>query len=187
MGPPKAIRGIHVLLKAFDLAAAQMENVTLVCLIRGGAEDELAAMERILKSLQQKGRVLAIKESLNRADIAAFTSACHAVVLPFLVVPSEIPLTVLEVLALGKPILVSKTGGTSEYVGDAGMVFPAGNAKALKNALIKTCNDREFYSRMCLAAKDKGKRQPTWQGVAEEFLKFVVPIVSNFQESSHIR
>jgi len=187
MGPPKAIRGIHVLLKAFDMAAAQMEDVALVCLIRGGAEDELEAMERTLNSLQQKGRVLVIKDSLNKADISAFIAACHAVVLPFLLVPSEIPLTVLEVLAMGKPVLISETGGTSEYVGDAGMVFPAGDAKALETALIKSCKDGAVYSRMCIAAKNKGKRQSTWQEVSEEFLKFVVPIVSNFQKSSHIR
>ena len=182
MGPPKAIRGIYVLLKAFELATNQIEKVKLVCLIRRGTADELATLDHTTNRLRQKGSVVIIKDNLNKADIEAFIEGCYAVVLPFLLIPSEIPLTVLEVLGLGKPILISETGGTSEYVGEAGITFPAYDTEALKNALIKVCSDEQLYSIVCKAAQDIAKRQPSWQEVTEEFLKFVVPIIANYKK-----
>jgi phosphatidylinositol alpha-1,6-mannosyltransferase len=179
MGQPRLIRGIGTLLKAFDMAAPKIVNVSIVCLIRGGTKQELSATYRTLDSLQHRSRVITISGELNRADIEAFIAGCHAVVLPFILVPSEIPLTILEVLALGKPILISETGGSSEYVGDAGMIFPACDKKGVENALIKACKDEGFYSKICRAAKDKSKRQPSWQKVVEDFLGFVMPIVSD--------
>lgn len=60
------------------------------------------------------------------------------------VVPSRFEgfgLTALEAMALGRAVVSSDAGGLPEVVGDAGILFPASDAKALAEALAELISD----------------------------------------------
>jgi glycosyltransferase involved in cell wall biosynthesis len=67
-----------------------------------------------------------------------------------IVVPSEwyenCPMSVLEAMALGKPVVASDIGGIPELVmhGETGLLFPPGDRDALKNCLSRLMNDSDL-------------------------------------------
>lgn len=71
-----------------------------------------------------------------------------------LVVPStwyeNTPFVVLEAFAAGVPCITSDLGGLSEIVRDGhnGLLFPAGNAKALANAIERIVTEPGLYERL---------------------------------------
>ena len=76
-------------------------------------------------------RIVCVWQSVGRADLDAFLEACYAVVLPFLLVPSEIPLAIIEAAGHRKPVITTGPGGTADFVREFGLAVPAGHSKAL--------------------------------------------------------
>ncbi len=166
MGPPSGIRGIYELLEAFDRFADRRTDVCLVCLFRSDRPLEEARIARVMKSMRNSDRVWAKWESVDRDTLTAFVSACHAVVLPFVAVPSEIPLAVIEVMRYGKPVVTTMTGGTGEYVSAFGEVSPLGDISALANSMDKLINNDTYYQACCRKAKENYEKHPLWEQVA---------------------
>lgn len=180
LGPPKAIRGIYSLLKAFDRAASYNDNIMLVCLMRHDNGSEWKKLQGKTKILLNKDKVLIIDDKLSRDDLACFIQASHAVVLPFLLVPSEIPLAVIEALAHGKPVIVSETGGTSGFASQAGIVVYPNNIDSLSQAIQKMTCDNKFYSSLINSTKRAVKLLPAWNILAKQYLDFTTRIL-NYQ------
>jgi glycosyltransferase involved in cell wall biosynthesis len=62
---------------------------------------------------------------------------------------------VLEAMAAGVPCVVSDGPGNPEAVGDAGVVFPAGDEQALQRALAELAADPDKRARLGAAARDR--------------------------------
>jgi glycosyltransferase involved in cell wall biosynthesis len=69
----------------------------------------------------------------SRETLARELAACTFVVLPSL--RESYSYVACEALAAGRPVLVSSDTGAAEVIGDAGIVFPRGNADALAAAM----------------------------------------------------
>lgn len=132
VGSPKAIRGFDVLLRAF---ASLPPSARLRILARGlepAAEGPLRAR---LALLGIADRVTLVGGWMSAADLVAEIQQAAAVVLPFVLVPSEIPVSVMEVVACGTPVVTTDIDGLPEAVGEAGVIVPPGDAQALSAAL----------------------------------------------------
>jgi glycosyltransferase involved in cell wall biosynthesis len=82
--------------------------------------------------------------------------------------------TVIESLALGTPVLVSRTGGLAELAGDGVTTFPAGEPQALA-ALIETrsVDNEETARRERASARHQYERQfssAVWLSATEKVL-----------------
>ncbi len=66
------------------------------------------------------------------------------------------PLTCLEAMACGKPVVVSDAGGLPEMVrdGDTGLVFPAGDAQALAASTARLCAQPALGAQLGRNARD---------------------------------
>lgn len=177
MGPSRAIRGIYVLLKAFDMAATAHDDISLVCLIRkdGSVHDEELSVA--IGKMKNRDRVIVVNDRLDSVDVSAFIQGCHAVVLPFLLVPAEIPLAVIEALSFSKPVLMSETGGTSQFVGKAGIIIQPNNVAALTRGIIDICTDNNRYVAMCVEAKSILESLPNWKRLAKDYIEFTQKII----------
>lgn len=173
MGPPTAIRGVYFLLEGFDRAADVLPNVLLVCLLRKGMrEAEALRMKRTVKELRHVDRVILIEENLTEEDIVAFIKGSRAVALPFLVVPSEIPLAVIESMILNKPVIITETGGTSEFIGGAGRKVLQNDLNGLSKSIVEVFSDEAGYQSMCEEAGKIIRKQPRWNQVAASLIDF---------------
>jgi glycosyltransferase involved in cell wall biosynthesis len=118
-------------------AAAGIPNATTLVAGDGPQNDELAAAgARMLGFRRDPERLLAA------ADV--------------LVMPSRhegLSFAVLEALAAGTPCVVSDGPGNPEAVGDAGIVFPAGDEAALRAALVRLAADPAERERRAAAGR----------------------------------
>lgn len=135
VGSPKVIRGFRLLIEAFG--SLDFDNAELRILARGAADKDMeiinALLDRYCKGCRQRVTVEggwidreALREEIRLADM---------VVLPFVLVPSELPVSVLECVACGTPVITTDIDGLPEAVGDAGMIVRSGSMRALLAAM----------------------------------------------------
>jgi polysaccharide biosynthesis protein PelF len=68
------------------------------------------------------------------------------------------PLTVLEAMACGKPIVATHAGGTKELLGDAGRIVPAQSSAALAAALVELLGHPDKRFKLGQKARERAKR-----------------------------
>ena len=166
-GAPAYIRGSHIALKAFDRIADKVPDVLLVMLMRKDVSSDFSDFDNLLDTIRHKERVLINYEKLGPAHLKAFFIDAYAVLLPFLLIPSEIPLTYFEVLECGTPIITFDNAGTTDYLNQALKIAERRSIKGFADAMLALCHSP--YARECLAesAKEIMKRHPSWNKSTE--------------------
>lgn len=169
-GSPAPLRGLHTLIEAFELARQQDNHLKLLILSRRHA-DELFEQETSLKTRlnrpEIKAHVNIISGYLEAEQLVSHVAACDVVALPFELVPSDAPLTVLEAQALGKPVVTTDIACLAELVaqGEGYLAEPA-NAQSLANALQQASN-RQNKGATSQAQAPLFER--TWQQMGQEW------------------
>ncbi len=176
-GPPQAIRGIGQVLSAFSRVARHHSSVRLVCLFRSDAGVDAARWKRRIAQLDCKDRVVCLWESVDPPDLVAFLKQCYAVLKPFLLIPSEIPLAVIEAAGFQKPVLTTGPGGTAEFAEKFGTTTSPGNSRALAQAMLQLLDNEQFYADKCKAAQEVYAAHPTWNEVSKLWISMAMKAV----------
>ncbi len=142
----------------------------LVCLFRSDPQTDIAAARQMVEDRLHDERIFCVWESVGKVDLNAFLEACHAVVLPFLLVPAEIPLAIIEAAGCQKPVITTGPGGTGDFVREFGLAVPAGRSHALADAMRRLLEDQQLYADKCAAARRMYAAHPTWDEVAQTWL-----------------
>ena len=146
-------KGLRTLLEAASLAP----DVPLRIVGNGPARGELEAF--------RAARQLRHVEFLGRLEGAELERVWGGAA--FTVVPSEwyenFPMTVLESMALAKPVLASALGGLEEMVadGDTGRLVPAGDPERLASAMRELMADRALLADMGRRARQHARAEWT--------------------------
>ena len=100
-----------------------------------------------------------------RDDVLRLVAACHGGVLPA-TKREGLPKTVIEAMALGLPVVVTRTGGRPELIvdGECGYVVAPGDPQALATALQRLADDPDRARQMGANARE---RLATQFGVAQ--------------------
>lgn len=173
MGAPAEARGSLQLLKAFDKYAEKNKEALLVFLMRTDNHSNYSSFERVLKSTKNRKQILVLKDKLSPADLKAYVETARAVILPFLVIPSEIPLTYFEVLSCGTPIITYKNGGTYDYVQNAVLACKPGSEKGLTKMMEILWNDDDLHQDLSEAAINLMEDHPKWEQIGEEWISVI--------------
>ncbi len=124
-------KGYDDLVRALALITRQVPH--LRCLIVGEAP-----RRRYLRRLYTLAERVAVRDKLilvgPQEDIPRFLNAMDVFVLPSLT--EGLPLTVLEAMAAGKPVVATAVGGIPEAVrhGETGFIVPPGDPRRLAEA-----------------------------------------------------
>lgn len=172
-GGPAPSRGGLELLRAFDLFADHVSDAKLVFLMRQDVRGEYKALFDALNIMRHKDKVLVLKDRLTVAQLKAFFEEAYAVVLPFLCIPAEIPITYYEVLSCGTPIVSFDNAGTTSYL-RCGLKL-AGKVSVHRLALVLTelwGNGKE-HDLLAAKALVVMANHPTWEKVGVEWMKVI--------------
>lgn len=146
------IKGVSVLLEAAALLAAACVAVRVIVAGDGPLAAELAARAR---ALADRCTIELVGEVRGEARDRLVASA-DVLVLPSLPVAggrSEgAPVTALEAMAAGVPVVASRTGGLAELPPDTVSLVPPGDAAALARSLARCLDDDALRSRQIEAA-----------------------------------
>lgn len=143
-------KGVPTLLKAFAAFVGSHPNYSKKLLLIGDGAwrlklEQLAAELGIFDKVEFAGKQTGnnLLEYVSKGKIA--------------IIPSEWeePMggVALEMLAAGKPVIVSQNGGLAECVGEAGLLFPNGDHKALQMKMEQLYQDEVLQNELKIEAK----------------------------------
>jgi glycosyltransferase involved in cell wall biosynthesis len=166
LGSAKKIRGYQLLLDALSKIVRD-SSIKLKILARGGNERFIENIRSELKRRNLSENVTIKGGWIQKDQIKKEIESSIAVVLPFVLVPSEIPVTVMECISCGTPVIVSNVDGLPEAVGKAGIIVPQGNTHQLAIAIKRIHLNHQLTSALkneCVKIKD---HMLSWQAVAK--------------------
>jgi glycosyltransferase involved in cell wall biosynthesis/predicted ATP-grasp superfamily ATP-dependent carboligase len=146
------VKGQTYLLKALPMVIKSFPDVT--CFIAGEGE--------LLDQLKAEAAELGIEEKVKflgfRDDIPELLQELDVFVLPSL--SEGLPLSALEAMAAGKPVVATDVGGTHEAVIDdhTGFLVPAADPKALSEKILCLLRNPELAKRFGEAGKKRVKQ-----------------------------
>jgi spore coat protein SA len=165
-------KGVHVLLDAMRIL--ENKKINAKCKIVGGARFGSSKSTGYVRKLHRRksnntefvgyksGDGLA--ELLRSADIFCCPSIWND---PF-------PMSLLEAMASGLPVVASKTGGIPEQLAHGGGVLvPPNNPEALAAALEKLVNDVPYREKLSERALVSFKEHFFWSGVRQQYEQVV--------------
>jgi glycosyltransferase involved in cell wall biosynthesis len=147
-----ADKGVATLLRAARAVAAVRPAFRLAIAGAGPCEAELRGLAADL------GIAGGVVDFLGEVrDVSGLLGRASLFVLPSLT--EGMPLTVLEAMARGLPVVATSVGGTPEAVadGETGLLVPPGDATALAGALLRVHADPEGARRMGLAGRRRAE------------------------------
>ena len=145
------------------VAAARRENPA----IRGYVAGDGPERER-LERLAPAGGV----ELLGaRRDVLELIRAADAICLPS--EAEALPMSILEAMALERPVVATDVGGTAEEVvnGETGHLVPAGDAGPIRRALLELAGDRERAREMGAAGRRRQRERFTGDAMVDGYLR----------------
>jgi glycosyltransferase involved in cell wall biosynthesis len=124
--------------------------------VLAGDGPERPALEAQARSLGIEGRVRFLG---HRTDIPQLLAVSDLFVLPSLY--EGLPLSVLEAMAAGKPVIATQIGGTSEVVtdGETGLLVKPRDSNALAAAIQRLLTDQDLANRLARSALDRVRHE----------------------------
>jgi glycosyltransferase involved in cell wall biosynthesis len=159
------VYGVEVLARAFVLAAHQRPDLRLFLLGNGSLAPEI---RRILMPVQEmvrfEGQVPQERLPAYYQAADLYLSASHS---------DGSSVSLMEALASGKPALVSDIPGNREWIGDgqAGWLFPDGDAEALAEGILRAAADSDALLRAGTQARALAEVRADWRVNFKQLLK----------------
>lgn len=140
-------KGIDVLIAALPSVLSRSPEVRVVIAGAGPLRDALDVQARAL------GVSAALIFLGERSDIPAILAAADIFALPS--VSEGLPISILEAMATGKPVVASAVGGVPELVsdGETGFLVPARDPRGLAEALVFLADNPAARVRMGTAGR----------------------------------
>lgn len=178
---PLTLRGTDILIKAFARVRKVMP-CKLVILSRLEHE-ELVREEKLLKKLAKKGgitdSVVFISKDLNPEEVKSYICTVDIVCLPFKIVISDVPISILEAMALGKPVVSTNVGSIPELLNERGVVVEPSNHEKLADAVMRLLSNKELANEFGKGCREYMETYHSWEDVSEKFLEIIHGRVSN--------
>jgi glycosyltransferase involved in cell wall biosynthesis len=139
-------KGHAVLLDAFHRVLGRQPQARLLLIGDGGERSRLAAQA---EALGVNGSVRFLG---SRADVPRLLAACDVVTLASIC--EGLPLSILEAMAAGKPVVATRVGCVPQVVQDGltGLLVPPGDAAALAESLESLVRDEGTRRRLGMQA-----------------------------------
>jgi glycosyltransferase involved in cell wall biosynthesis len=138
LGRIHRIKGIDILVEAFANVLKKLENVKLV--VVGPDDGFLGELKQLIKALKVEDDVIMPGPLYGREKLEAYVDA------DFYVLPSRyetFPMTVLEAVACGKPVILTEKCGVAEYFRNKVGLVVKPDSKHLEEALLELLLNRE--------------------------------------------
>ncbi len=155
-------KGLEYLLEAMPAITARVPEAKLVIIGRG---NRLQLIKKMVDKLGLQGNVV-FPGFVSEDDLKTALCECDAFVLPSLW--EVLPVSILEAMASGKPVVCTNAGGNTELVenGFNGLVVPKRDPPALASACIKVITDKRLAQRMGRNSRIKAANEFSWKKIA---------------------
>jgi glycosyltransferase involved in cell wall biosynthesis len=117
-----------------------------------------------------------------REDVQRVIQAMDAIVVAT-TTPEPAALALMETMAMSRPIVATRTGGTPEIVkdGETGLLFPPGDSRALGDCLVRLLDDPEMIVNLGRAGRTRVESEYS----LERHIETMVRLYREAQASAH--
>jgi len=167
-GPLNPFRGVDELINAIPLVSYKFKKSRFVFLARTSNMDYKSRMLR--ERLLRLKNVSLVEGVLSQKLLVKYLNLADIVVLPFRFWPYvECPLTVLEAMAVGKPVITTFTGAIPEIVqeGITGLLVNP-KAEEIGFALTKLLGNKELALKLGKNARNWVEKFHSWDHTTEQ-------------------
>jgi len=178
---PLTLRGTDIAVKALPYILKETD-VKLLILSRPdypSIKKEEEKLRRIARKLEVERNLIIVSKLLPLNEIKAYLSAADVIVLPFKLIHSDMPLSLLEAMALGKPVVSTNVGCVPELLNERGLVVEPNNPEELANAVIRLLKDNELASELGEKSREFMETYPHWDDASKEFVGLIQEVVKN--------
>lgn len=171
-GPLSRLRGVHTLLKAIDILSQRFPDIRCLVVCRRTTDDVYDP--DLLEQLRTHRYVKTLFENMNEYQIANLIGAADIVVQPFEFWPFiDCPLTILEAMAVGKPIISTRIGGIAELIrnGETGLIVQPGSADRLASAITILLTNNKLSESISINAMKYVRRNHDWNLICKKYLE----------------
>lgn len=169
-GAPAPTRGAVLAMRAFDQIADRVQDTKMVMLMRRDVSSDFTGFEKAVSGIKHKDRFVINYDKITPDQLHYFFKNAWAVMLPFLIVPSEIPLTYFEVMQFGIPVVTFENGGTTDYLKKGLKIAKHRTIDSLAEAIVEICKNAEERNRLSENARKIMSKHPTWEETSKEWL-----------------
>lgn len=169
-GAPGQVRGGYVLLEAFDRMVCSEPNAQIIFLMRNDVGSRCNEFFDARNRMKHKSNICILTETLTVLQLKAFIEEAYAVVLPFICIPAEIPLTYYEVLSVGTPVVSFMNAGTTMYLSEGLMLADKISVAGLSDALLRLWRNPEMRSNLSKKGMELMSRHPDWNAVGKMWI-----------------
>ena len=155
-------KGIHFLVRA--IAALKglplMTGTDIKLLIVGGPyfQKDIDYMNELKQEIADLGVENSIIFTGFLSDTRVVTSLLDIVLVPS-IIPEACPRTIIEAMAVGKPVIATPLGGSKELVTpDTGILVPPEDASAIADAIAILTTDRERLRALGKASRNRAEQ-----------------------------
>jgi glycosyltransferase involved in cell wall biosynthesis len=168
-------KGVYYLAEAFGLLAKKKVDVRLT--IAGSSASEAEVRSCFAPELRDRVKVIPF---VGREEIVGVYAAHDIFVFPSLV--EGMPLTLLEAMATGMPVVTTNSCGMGDVVEDGvnGLLVPPADGEKLAEAVQRLCQSAEMRRELGQAARETMRRY-TWGQVAKKLEQVLALAARNGQ------
>ena len=173
---PLTLRGTDTLIKALPYILKKRE-VKVLILSRPDYKSVLKEEEklkRLANKLNVEKNIIIISKYLPPEDIKAYIASADIVVLPFKLVISDVPLSILEPMALGKIVISTDLDGIPEILKEKGLIVKPNSPEDLARKILLVLEDNVLRYKLERNAQEFIKNWPKWRNVVERIKELIV-------------
>jgi glycosyltransferase involved in cell wall biosynthesis len=175
-------KGLEYLLKAAKIVSRKAKNVKFLLVGDGPLK---AKIMKLASDLGLLGKFVRFTGPLKREEVAKILGRASVFVFPSL--REGLPLSVLEAMACGTPVVGSDVPGIKDLVvnGENGLLVPARNPKMLAEALLTLLNEVELRKEMGRKARRLVVAEYSWDSVISKIEKVYYEAINECFESNN--
>jgi glycosyltransferase involved in cell wall biosynthesis len=182
-GSPAPVRGLFTMLEGLEKALEKQPNLGLVVLSRRRTdewEQQTNLLDRAIARPGLRGRVRLVDGFLQQEDLIRYLLASDAVCLPFELVPSDVPLSILEAMALRKAVIGTTVACIPELLADGrGFLAPPASPTALADLFEMLATSPELIEARGQAARAYVASQRMWTHMGKLLERVVTSVDGN--------
>jgi phosphatidyl-myo-inositol dimannoside synthase len=171
-GSPLSLRGIDNLLQCVKELQSKI-NIKLVILSRRRNNNlifEEQAIQNIANELIANGSVKIISGFLTKSEVKEFIFLSDIVVLPFKIIQADMPISILESMAMGKPVISTNIGGIEDLLTEnRGYLIDQNSSECLYHAIHSLCSEKNKRMLIGENARISMCNYPLWDEIADRF------------------
>lgn len=165
-GPPRPIRGAQDFVEAVLTLREAGHDVTGVMLARIDDDDDRELLTEIKRDLVRRGHQDAIvitEVYLTPHELKTYIRGATAAVLPYRIVQSTVPVSIIEALGLGCPVITTNVDGARELVPVTELTVNPGSIRELVAAIGNLLTEDGLGRTIGTSEKELTSHLPSWE------------------------